>query len=162
MKKKREERPGEKRQQQFIEKIVAGILSMQEAWAGFMRKRTVSLDDRSLKLGLFAFCLASVGCCLYIGSQPFLSRDNKKNYLQISPVQAPEHFNKTAEIHPIPNPVIGEADFLKIQSFLQYIDSLGRTQRGVVTRDSILLVRPGLMDSVLTIEKLYYSQKKMK
>ena len=48
----------------------------------------------------------------------------------------------------------------KITSFRKYMDSLGRSPTGKKMHDSIVLNRPGLLDSLTIIENYYYSHLK--
>jgi hypothetical protein len=160
MKKKSAERNTEIGQHIKAEKIVSALLRRQQVLALFFGKCVGSLNAATLKICLFTFCLVSLAFSIHIAFQPFLSGVSKNNYLKITPVQSPAHFNKSGDVDPQPTPAISETDFMKIQSFISYMDSLSKSKQGIIIRDSILLIRPGLMDSVLTIKTLYYSQKK--
>ena len=52
---------------------------------------------------------------------------------------------------------VDEETFLKIQAFKSYMDSLKQAKS--IQYDSILTARPYLMDTVLLLEQIYYSQK---
>jgi hypothetical protein len=57
-------------------------------------------------------------------------------------------------------PRITKTQFLKIQKFKNYIDSLSRTARGRRLKDSLLQNRPQLMDSVSFLINLFLEQSK--
>lgn len=72
-----------------------------------------------------------------------------------------------ARIKPIPiesdktvAPVITKAEFLRVQKFKIYIDSLSTTTQGRKRKDSLLHNRPQLMDSVNFLINLYLEQLK--
>lgn len=56
---------------------------------------------------------------------------------------------------------ITRAEFLKIQKFRNYIDSLNATAKGRSIRDSLLHNRPHLLDSVNLLMNLYSEQLKL-
>ena len=57
-------------------------------------------------------------------------------------------------------PLITKSEFLKIQKFKNYIDSLGTTAQGRKRKDSLLHNRPQLMDSVNFLINLFLEQSK--
>lgn len=58
-------------------------------------------------------------------------------------------------------PLITKNEFLKIQRFKYYIDSLGTTAQGRKLKDSLLHSLPHLMDSVNFLINLYLEQSKI-
>jgi hypothetical protein len=72
-----------------------------------------------------------------------------------------------ARIKPIPiesdksvAPVITKTEFLRIQRFRNYIDSLSTTAQGRKFKDNLLHNRPQLMDSINFLINLYLQQLK--
>jgi hypothetical protein len=57
-------------------------------------------------------------------------------------------------------PFITKTEFLKVQRFKSYIDSLNATAQGKKIKDSLLHNRPHLMDSVNFLVNLYLEQSK--
>jgi hypothetical protein len=53
------------------------------------------------------------------------------------------------------NPAIPEGLLKRIEKFRRYLDSLSTTPAGRHERDSLMRVRPGLMDSLKRIEAVY-------
>lgn len=51
---------------------------------------------------------------------------------------------------------MSKENYLKVHLFKEYMDSLARSATGKAVYDSILISRPGLMDSVRFIENNYY------
>jgi hypothetical protein len=54
---------------------------------------------------------------------------------------------------------IGKEQFKKIQQFRFYIDSLASDKSGKAILDSILKIRPGLIDSLTALETMHQLQK---
>lgn len=56
--------------------------------------------------------------------------------------------------------IVAKEEYEKIQRFRQYMDSLERSPSGKKLYNSILINRPGLLDSIILIENIYQSQIK--
>lgn len=67
------------------------------------------------------------------------------------------NLNQQRDIVPDTEILVDEDTWQKIQVFKQYMDSLRLSESKKY--DSIILSRPGLMDSIAMVEELYYSQK---
>ena len=50
---------------------------------------------------------------------------------------------------------VSRKEYEMVRSFHHYLDSLGASSTGALMRDSILRVRPGLLDSIEIIERMY-------
>lgn len=50
---------------------------------------------------------------------------------------------------------VSRSEYLVVQGFHHYLDSLAATPSGTIVRDSILRERPGLLDSIEIIERTY-------
>jgi hypothetical protein len=56
--------------------------------------------------------------------------------------------------------IVSKADYQGIIRFRGYMDSLTRSPAGKAAYDSIIFSRPGLLDSIRILEKIYQSQTK--
>jgi len=56
--------------------------------------------------------------------------------------------------------IVSKKDYQGIIRFRGYMDSLTRSPAGKAAYDSIILSRPGLLDSIRILEKIYQSQTK--
>lgn len=79
----------------------------------------------------------------------------RKAIFSILPIHRPGFFHETGEIEPDNRFVLPSGEYERIHRFRLYMDSLSANPSGKKAYDSILLYRPGLMDSVLFIEKHY-------
>lgn len=59
-----------------------------------------------------------------------------------------------------PPAIITKEEFKKIEHFKKYTDSLAGSPAGKEIYDSILISRPGLIDSIILLENIYHSQIK--
>lgn len=142
------------------DKIAAGIvhkcISVQTKWAEYMQRKTEKLSLKTVKYGLIFFCLLSVACSLYLIIGSF-SNGNKQHFVSV-PISIPAHSMQTGDERSRSLFTITKAEFNRIERFRHYMDSLGESPQTAPMRDSILSNRPGLMDSVRFIEKLYELQ----
>ncbi len=79
--------------------------------------------------------------------------------LKVDAIHKPAHTGEMGE--PEIQAGISRAEYLRIEKFHRYMDSLARSPTGKGTYDSIISKRPGLIDSVKQVEK-YYQQFKNK
>ncbi len=144
-------------QEKLANTIVIKSLQLQERWAAFMQRKTEQLSDRSKKYIIVLFCLLAGGYSLYtIGES---STINKKKSIAITNIKTPNHITQTGDGMNNNIITINEIDFNKIQTFKSYMDSLGKSVTGRKIADSILLKRPGLLDSIVKLERIYLLQQ---
>jgi hypothetical protein len=158
---------GRKEQQSsngFADKVAAGIVTkcirVQSKWAHYMQRRTEGLSQKAKKWCLTLFCLFSVGCSLYLIIESFTG--TSKQNLGVASINVPTHSAQTGDEATRSFLLITKKEVEKIERFRHYLDSLRRSASGVKIRDSLLSVRPGLMDSIRVIEKLYELQASKK
>lgn len=137
---------------------VAGFgLAIQKRFANMMNKVFEKMNHRRLKIWLIVFCVTCGGYSVYLLTNAIIGPAANQQSIKIDPVKVPKNYDNTGdEILPSDN-AVGEETFSKIQTFKKYMDSL--RQAGSKEYDSILVVRPFLMDTVLMLEQIYYSQK---
>ncbi len=129
--------------------IASGIFKVQSSWAKAMDKCFNQRSLKSRKIMLIATCFLIVAYSTILLGYGF----NKIGTSFIKPVSVmlPVAIGKTN-----PNLPSGVPAFIKrIERFKHYLDSLGRTNDGRKYRDSLLLRRPGLLDSIRNIERIY-------
>lgn len=137
---------------------IAGIgLAMQKQFANTMNKAFEQMNHKRLKVWLIIFCVTCGGFSVYLLTNAIIGPATNQQSIKIDPVNVPKHYDNTAEEIRITDNVVDEETFSKIQAFKKYMDSL--RQAGSKEYDSILAVRPFLMDTVLMLEQIYYSQK---
>lgn len=159
-KEKDEQRNGDSFQNKVAAGIVQKCMKVQVQWADFMRRKTESLSCKWVKYCLLLFCLVSLGCSLYLVVRSF--RGSGKTSLHVTSIDVPVNTTKTGEEETSRFLTITKAEFQRIERFKRYLDSLGGSQNGKRLRKNILLSRPGLMDSIRFVEKLYQLQSPKK
>lgn len=134
-----------------------GIVKLQTVFAVRLNAATARLSVRKLKMALLLFCLVSGGVSLYLATSGVLGKSTKKAAITIDQASVPKHFDKSGdEIKDVQN-LIDDGLYGQIKAFRAYMDSLQMNNK--VTYDSILLLRPGLLDSITVIEQIYLSQQ---
>jgi hypothetical protein len=111
---------------------------------------------KRIKILLVFFCLSAGGYSIYLMANAIISPDRKQPTLKIDHVDVPKHFDKSGD-ELMPEANVDEETFAKIQGFKKYMDSLKQNKSYLY--DSIITARPFLLDTVLMLEEIYYSQK---
>lgn len=142
---------------------VTGIKQMvfahlQNRWATWMNRHTQTFSRNTWKLLLVLFVLTAGGYSIYLTIDAFFNANGKS--ISIIPIKKPAHINETGDAAAT-TPSITDAGYSHIKNFRLYMDSLARSPSGKIIYDSIIMYRPGLMDSIRMIEK-YYQQQKQK
>lgn len=133
-------------------------LRLQHKCAHWMERKTAHLSRKSWILILICFTVLTSGYSIYlmignfsdtmINVEPFTTIAKSKNCREGS-----------AQKNKIKVP-ISTAEFEKIVRFRKYMERLGHSATGKKVQDSIMLYRPGLLDSLTIVEKYYHSQFK--
>lgn len=137
---------GKRSTQGFADKL---YLAGKVRWAGWMEEKTALLSRRQLYLLLFLFVTSMGACCLfqlYRGMTGGHTIDITSGRIHAvitegRPVEA--------------NTNLLSREYQKIKDFNKYMDSLANTAAGRKVRDSILDARPGLLDSIVSLEAYY-------
>ena len=147
-------------QEKMASSIANGIIRIQQQWSLSMQGLTERLSRTAKKIALLTFCLLSGSYSIYLITGRFVTQQGKS--LSIGSIQLPGYSPKVPDYSISNYPLVTKAEYLKIQQFTHYIDSLSRNQQGKKVADSILKSRPSLMDSVALMEKLYQLQSSKK
>lgn len=131
--------------------------SLQRRWADWLGTRTAHLKHSHWIITLALFVLLAGGYNSYLMFGSFQGTGEK--VFSIFPIQKPSLFNKTGEILSDTLQQLPSGEYERIHRFRAYMDSLAQSPSGKLLYDSILLHRPGLMDSVIFIEKHYRPNK---
>lgn len=140
--------------------LAATITGFQKRWASFMQQWMERLSLRGKKVTVIAFCIVWSGYCFLILYRSFYNK--KKTLFSITSIQQPAHITETGDLRIANDVIISATDYLQITQFRKYIDSLWPFPAGKRLADSILLNRPGLMDSIRQLEAIYKSQQQLK
>lgn len=138
-------------------KIAKAIIKAQTEFAKRMNKKVSGVSMRKLKIGLAFFCLLSAGTSIYVALNAVLENDKVNSSFKIDQTSVPKHFDKTGdEARDVQNELNVEL-YHQIKTFKVYMDSLKRNAKAEY--DSIIISRPGLMDSIKMLEQIYLSQQ---
>lgn len=143
---------------QAAQGIARILLSVQTKFSDFMNTITKHISTGTMKILLVVFCLLGGAFSLYIIAEAILKSDNRQSPLKIDQVDVPKHYHKAGDEELMSDQFVDEETFQKIESFENYMDSLPQTETGKKIHDSILINRPGLMDSVRMLREIYQSQ----
>lgn len=136
--------------------IAKGATRLQTRWAKWMEKRTESFSRGNWTLILILFVVLTGGYSTYLLVSSFTAKTRK--LFTITPISKPGHLTETGDVKAEALPVT-ETEYWRIHNFRIHMDSLARSPSGKASYDSITYSRPGLMDSVQTIDN-YYQQLK--
>lgn len=143
-------------QERFANSIVSACIRFQQRWADFMQFHTERLSRKGKLIILSLFCVIAGSLSVYLIWSSVMSR--KASFTVIHLKKSP-YAVKSGDENTKTLVIVSKAEYEKIQRFRFYMDSLARSPSGKLLHDSILSQRPGLMDSILLIEKIYQSQK---
>jgi hypothetical protein len=142
-------------------KVAATISLVQNGFANIMGRWVNRLTVKGKKIFLLIFCLVFGSYSLYIMLTIFMSSGNElARAVTPDPISIPKHFDKAGDENTNVMPAVSENDFRKIQEFNRYMDSLKKSPSGKKVYDSIIVMRPGLLDSVKMLENIYLLQNK--
>ena len=137
--------------------IATYLLRLQNGFAGYMAACTAGLSKKRLKIWLTIFCISFGGMSFFVFLGVFGNKNGAGENLKPTPLTYPRHYNQSQTQM---LPTISHRDMEKIAQFKKYMDSLAISPSGRKVYDSILVVRPHLLDSVRLLETIYQSQLK--
>jgi hypothetical protein len=142
----------------ILRQMVNTCLRLQTGWALWMGRRTQHLSRNTLLLLLLTFTALVGSYSIYLIGQSFSG--NQANAFSVTSIKKPGHVLQTGDAASQPDMIVSKAYYQGIIRFSGYMDSLTRSLAGKATYDSIILNRPGLLDSIRFIEEIYQSQTK--
>lgn len=140
------------------QKFEQANLRLQHKCAQWLEHKTSHFSRLNWIVILFSFIVFTGGCSIYLIATSFSG--NTTQNLIVIPITKPTNSVPVKEKDIELNSIINKVEFEKIIRFRRYMDSLGRSPTGKKTHDSIVLYRPGLLDSLTIIENHYYSHLK--
>lgn len=146
----------------FYKKIRELTEKRQRKWADYMNKKFENVSPFRIKLSLVLFSLFFGSACLLIGVR---SLSKKTESTTVQKISMPSHI-LLQDQYPYDSSMrratlsVDEVD--RIKQFRKYLDSLLAAPSGRTVYDSLMLQRPGLLDSLQTIEKVFDNQFKTK
>ena len=145
-------------QERLASSIVSACIRFQQRWADFMQCHTERLSRNGKLIVLSLFCLTAGSLSIYLIASSVTSR--KASSFAVIHLKKLPYTVKSGDENTKALVIVSKAEYERIQRFRFYMDSLARSPSGKQLHDSILIHRPGLMDSILLIENIYQSQIK--
>lgn len=133
--------------------LVRTLVRLREYWAKSLALFMGRFSRRGQRIVVIAFCTVVSLYSLYLVAYSLAG--HRMSGVKVTSIRSPSYI--TTDV-PTPKVFISESDYRKVIGYKKYIDSLQQTKRGQRIADSIARARPGLMDSVLQLEKLYQLQ----
>ena len=140
-------------------KIARAIHSLQLKFSIIMNNIFARLSSAQLKALLIVFCFLSGGFSIYLFGDAIFGKSQHEANIRIDQINIPKHFNRTGEDAIQQEYMVDQETFLQIMQFKSYMDSLMKSPSGKLVYDSIMVSRPGLMDSVLLLESIYRDER---
>ena len=154
---KSSERPSQDKAAKGIAKF---LLSIQLSFTNVMNRITENMSSGNLKIVLILFCLFGGGFSIYLIGAAILKPDSGQTQINVDRVNIPKYFDKGGNEGLNANAYVDQETFQRNLEYERFMDSLGKTSSGLRVRDSILLTRPGLADSIKMLKEIYQSQLK--
>lgn len=130
------------------------IVRVQSKWAAWMQRQSERLTGRGKKTVLVLCCLLAAGYSLTVIIKGISKEKPVDMDIDVTPIRIPAEI-KNMEVHGQDTQVME-----RIQLLRTYLDSLATTPAGRKKADSLMKARPGLIDSLYYVEKIYRSQSK--
>lgn len=144
--------------ERIAKSIVDYCLQWQRRLADWMQDKTERLSGKGKIIALLIFCLLAGSYSIYLATAGLIGKQNFT--LSVISIKKPRYILWSGEERIRTASDISREDYLRIQLFKEYMDSLASSPAGKAVYDSILNSRPGLLDSVRFIENSYQSQIK--
>jgi hypothetical protein len=144
----------------MVERGVRLLGRVQRKYADKLQALTEKMSPRNKKLMLMLFILVFGGMSVSIVWRSITAHGNQ-SAVSVQPIVPSPPSGRPSKGNGLwPEGGVTAREYNMIRAFHQYLDSLGNTADGQAIRDSLLNGRPGLMDSIVAIEKMYLGQLK--
>lgn len=125
-------------------------------FANGLAKHTAKFNRLHWLMVLSLFILFAGGINIFLITKSF--QTDEKVVFSITPIHKPKYLTQTGEELRNTDLRVSKKEYLHINNFLRYMDSLERSPTGRRVYDSILLNRPGLMDSIRFLENRFQAE----
>lgn len=134
------------------EKIARTGIKVQTGFTNGMSRLLGNMSAGKLKVLLVMFCVTVGGYSVYLFGDALFSTEAKST-IKIQQVTIPKHANKGGSENLLSNQYVDEPTYQQIVGFKKYMDSLKVAKHPLY--DSVVITRPGLMDSVQILIEAY-------
>ena len=129
-----------------------------QGWASRLQERSERLTPFGKKALLLVFLFVFGGCSIYMGWRAIARPEDIGGIILPENSIIPDTRERPSSVARPEYGLITDREYNRIRAFQHYLDSLGRTAIGKLQVDSLLQRRPGLIDSLGQIERLYLEQ----
>lgn len=144
----------------LFRKLSVATTALQRRWADRLQEKSerLSLGAKKWLLGLFVLIFG--GMSVFIAWRG-LTAGAGRPAVVVSPITVSSPAQQGVLATPFPGDQrVSSREYEVTQVFQRYLDSLGQSTDGQKVRDSLLRQRPGLLDSIRLIERMYLAQPK--
>lgn len=134
----------------------------QRKWAAYMNAKVENVSPFRIKMFLVLFTLFFSSVCVLLGVR---SLSKTPGSATMQKIRVPSHVllqDQYASGSNKGSATLSVNEVNRIRQFRKYLDSLLITPNGKPVYDSLLRQRPGLLDSLQAIEKIFENQFKIK
>lgn len=136
-------------------KVVMLVKRIARRCADYLDKKINPLAVEKKRWLLYGFCVLFAGYSIFLLLRPFLFA-TKNTTVKIDPIRFPKELKQQ---HATQDVFIPAEQYKRIHAFKLSLDSLAGSKTGRARYDSIIAMRPKLMDSLQQIEDFYQLQK---
>jgi hypothetical protein len=137
-----------KQQQEWTDqaagKLAGVLLRLQRLFVNKMTRSVATMPARTFKRLLILFCFFSGGFSIYLVMHAIFFPHQHAAQLKIDALHVPAHVDQDTNGH---DSAVNRKLYEQLQHYKRAMDSMGER------------MRPGLLDSIRTLEKIYYQQK---
>ncbi len=130
-----------------VEHFLTGINAALVSLANYLQRKSNKMSSRAKKIFLCIFCCSAIFECTVVVLRSFHNRSPF-----IFPVITVKNLRGMREFKA--GKIISESEFEKIQKIKFYIDTLSGPKK-----DSLLMSRPHLLDTLIYLENIYLNKK---
>lgn len=124
--------------------------------ANGLEKLTAKFTRLHWLIALSLFIVFAGGLNVFLITNGLLK--NGKSTFSVTAISKSKYLTQTGEELSNNDAWVSEKEYLRINSFLFYMDSLKNSPTGQTVYDSILLNRPGLMDSARFLQRKFHTK----
>jgi hypothetical protein len=124
--------------------------------AYYLQQKSELLSAQAKKYGLISFCLLFGGSSLAVIIHSVTTKDQS---ISITKISKPAHSIHDEKSYLKLDSPITKHEYDRVEQFKNYLFDLKTDSFGRIKFDSIIQVRPGLIDSINLFEKMYLQQK---
>lgn len=133
-------------------KIARAGIKIQSGFANGMNRLLGNMSAGKLKVLLLMFCVTVGGYSVYLFGDALFSTEAKST-IKIQQVTKPKHADNAGDETLLSDQYVDESTYRQILGFKKYMDSLKVAKHPLY--DSVVIGRPGLMDSVQILIEAY-------